>query len=423
MILAGGQGDRLSILSEERAKPAVPFGGRYRIIDFALSNCVNSGIHKVGVLTQYRPRSLNEHIGIGRAWDLDRSDGGVSLLQPYLGREDADWYSGTADAVYQNLFFIEEYRADFVLVLAGDHIYQMAYDDLVEFHRVKQADVTVGLYEVPIEEAHRFGIVTVDDSGRVVAFDEKPAKPKSNLVSMGIYVFSKDVIIARLSEDAEREGSHHDFGRDIIPHMIASGDHVFGYRFQGYWRDVGTIDALWRANMDLLEDVPELNLYQRDFPLRTKSLDLPPAKVGPWGRPERSLLSEGCIVNGFVYRSVLSPGVYVERDAVIRDSVIFNDCRIERGANIERCIIDKEVRVGEWSCIGFGDDFTPNRQRPDLLDSGLTIVGKRAHLPPYIRVGRNCLIGPGVGPEQLPQDYLPSGETVRLERGRSRLHV
>lgn len=413
MILAGGQGDRLSILSEERAKPAVIFGGRYRIIDFALSNCVNSGITRVGVLTQYRPRSLNDHIGIGRAWDLDRAGGGVSLLQPYLGRESSDWYQGTADAVYQNLYFVEESRAEQALILAGDHVYKMAYDELIAFHRAHEADVTVPVYEVPPEDASRFGIITCDEDHRIVAFDEKPSQPTSNLVSMGVYVFNRDVLIEQLVEDARRESSH-DFGRDILPTMVQDRCYaLYGYPFSGYWRDVGTIESYFQANMDLLEDLPELDLYEPTGRIRTPVTGYPPAKIGRHAYLARSLVESGCIINGHVEHSVLSPGVYVEEGAVIRDSIIFDDCHVEWGTVIEHCILDKEVHVSQNCFLGYGDDYSPNQERPDVVNCGITIVGKRARLLPGTRVGRNCVVGPGVVAGGIDGDYIPSGVTLR----------
>lgn len=413
LILAGGQGDRLSVLSEERAKPAVVFGGRYRIIDFALSNVVNSGLSQVGILTQYRPRSLNDHIGIGRPWDLDRSGGGVTLLQPYLGRESSDWYRGTADAVFQNIYYLEETRADIVLILAGDHIYKMNYDELIAYHQEKEADVTVPLYEVPLEEAHRFGVLTVDDDGRIVEFLEKPEQPKSNLISMGIYVFNKQMLIEQLVEDARRNTTH-DFGRDIVPSMVDEGCGAYGFKFQGYWRDVGTIESYYDANMDLLEDLPQLNLYDPDTYIRTGLPEYPPAKVGRRAYTSRSLLNPGCIINGHVEHSVLSPGVFVEEGAVVRDSIIFDDTRIESGAIVERSIVDKEVLVGKNAYVGYGDDWSPNRERPDIVHDGITIVGKRAKLPPYVRVGRNCVIGPNVIASTTGDDgYIPSGTTIR----------
>lgn len=414
MILAGGQGDRLSVLSEERAKPAVIFGGRYRIIDFALSNCVNSGITKVGVLTQYRPRSLNDHIGIGRPWDLDRAGGGVSLLQPYLGREASDWYRGTADAIYQNLHYVEESKAELALILAGDHVYKMAYDELIAYHRAKGADVTIPVCAVPSEEASRFGTLFLGDEDRIIAFDEKPQQPQSNLVSMGIYVFNKDMLMRSLVEDAERDESEHDFGGDVVPFLVTDPTvKLYGYRFSGYWRDVGTIEAYYQANMDLLDDIPEFNLYDPDSRIRTRVTGYPPAKIGRHAEISRSLLELGCIINGRVEHSVLSPGVYVEAGAVVRDSIIFDDTRIEAGAVIDRSIVDKEVVIGSDCIIGYGDDWSPNRERPDVVSCGITIVGKRAQVPPGIRLGRNCVIGAGVAMPGSPGEYVASGTTFR----------
>ena len=415
LILAGGQGDRLSILSEQRAKPAVIFGGKYRIIDFALSNCVNSGITVVGVLTQYRPRSLNNHIGTGRPWDLDRDGGGVHLLQPYLGPEHADWYRGTADAVYQNLFFVEEAQVDDVLILAGDHIYTMQYDVLIEWHRTRGADVTVPVYDVPLAEASRYGLLEMDDEQRVIDFQEKPPEPRSTCASTGIYVFNKDVLVERLQADADDPDSTHDFGRNILPKMIGRYN-VYGYKLDGYWRDVGTVDAYWQANMDLLVDLPELNLYDPATAIRTREPRYPPAKIGPRAYVARSLLNSGDIVNGHVEHSIISPGVYIEDGAVVRDSVVFDDCRIQRGAVVERAILDKEVHVGEGCVIGRPDDLTPNRERPELLTSGITIVGKRARLPAGAQIGSNCIIHPTVREDDFPQLWIASGETIRSKR-------
>src|SRR5579883_2191212 len=411
LVLAGGQGDRLSILSEERAKPAVIFAGKYRIIDFVLSNCMNSGITHLGVLTQYRPRSLNDHIGIGRPWGFDRDDGGISLLQPYLGRESSDWYRGTADAVYQNLYFVNESRADTVLILSADHIYTMAYDELIAYHRARNADVTIPVYEVPLEEASRFGIVHLDDDDRVIGFDEKPKPPTGTTASTGIYVFNRDVLVDRLVADAKRVSSH-DFGRDILPEML-DDYRVYGYVFHGYWRDVGTIDSYWQANMDLLVDLPEFDLYNPETAIHTRMLPLPPAKVGPQASLERSLITDGDIINGRVEHSVLSPGVYVEAGAVVRDSILFDDCRVERGALIERCILDKGVRVGAGAHLGAGDDYTPNKARPELLWSGISLVGKRSRLPDGLAIGRNVIITANVQEEDFTSNWVPSGETVR----------
>jgi glucose-1-phosphate adenylyltransferase len=421
IILAGGQGDRLSVLSEERAKPAVIFGGRYRIIDFTLSNCVNSGITRVGVLTQYRPRSLNAHIGIGRPWDLDRG-GGVTLLQPYLGRESSDWYRGTADAVYQNLYYLEESRADQVLVLAGDHVYKMNYDELIAFHRKKEAEVTVAVYGMRPEEASRFGNVVLDDDDRVTGFHEKPPEPVSDLSSMGIYVFNKDTLIEQLLLDAKRIESSHDFGRDIVP-RVAEDLPVFGYRFEGYWRDVGTIEAYFDCNMDLLKELPDFNLYDMETPVRTTATGLPPAKVGRHAYLSRALVNVGCIINGHVEHSILSPGVYVEEGAIVRDSIVFDGAYVRAGAVVDRSIVDKEVQVGENCHVGHGDDLRPNQERPDIVDCGITIIGKRVTLPPGLRIGRNCVIGPGVVVPAVEDNYLASGTTLRVPRRESVFNV
>ncbi len=412
LILAGGEGDRLSVLSEERAKPAVIFGGHYRVIDFALSNCINSGIDRVGVLTQYRPRSLNQHIGIGRPWGLDRVGSGVTLLQPYVGRDSSDWYRGTADAVYQNLHYIEESRAELVLVLAGDHVYKMNYEELINHHRWKEADVTIPVCEVAMEQAGRYGTMVLDDEDRIVAFDEKPEEPRSSLISMGIYLFKKEVL-----EEVLVAGTHarmrDDFGSDIIPALMGRAS-LFGYRFRGYWRDIGTIEAYYDANMDLLEERPELDLYDSESEVLTSSSGLPPAKIGRRAYLSRSLISVGSTIKGHVEHSVLSPRVYVEEGAVIRDSIIFDGCLIQSGAIIDRSIVDKEVLVGKNCYIGYGDDLSPNQERPDIVNCGITIIGKRAKLPPSLRVGRNCVVGPGVSAIRIEDNYLASGRTLRL---------
>ncbi len=411
MVLAGGRGDRLSILSEERAKPAVVFGGKYRIIDFTLSNCVHSGIQKVALLTQYRPRSLNEHIGIGKPWDLDRMGGGIFLLQPYTGRRSSDWYKNTADAVYQNLEFIEESRAERVLVLSGDHIYNMRYNDMIAFHLARGADCTVAAMEVPLEDARRYGLIRLNQFSEVVEFVEKPARPQSNLASMGIYLFDKGALVEVLTRDAADPTSSHDFGRDIFPYMLGRYK-VYAYRFNGYWRDVGTVQSYWEANMDLLSDRPLLDLYDPEHPVLTRPQSRPPSKSGPHALITRSLVCDGCIINGAVRNSVLSRGVQVEEGAVVEDSIILDDCYIEAGAAVHRSIIDKEVRVQRASIVGWGEDFTPNEDEPDHLNTGITLVGKRATIPPGVKIGRNCKVYPGTLAEAFRQDLIPSGSTV-----------
>ena len=412
MILAGGQGDRLSVLSEQRAKPAVVFGGQYRIIDFALSNCANSEITKTAVLTQYRPRSLVNHIGSGRPWGLDTLDGSVQMLQPYLGRADMDWYQGTADAVYQNLYVIEESRAREVLILAGDHIYLTSYRNMIAYHRSQAADATVAVYSVPREEAHRFGVLDLDHSGRVVDFQEKPQQPRSPWVSMGVYVFNKDVLVEQLQADADLgDASKHDFGRDIIPRMYES-HRVFGYQYQSYWRDVGTIESYWSAHMDLLLENPPLNLDDSDIRLRTAGAIMPPAHFGERAEISNSLISPASQIHGTVRRSVISPGVVIEAGAEVRDSVIQHRCVIRAGAIVDKSILDKEVVVGRGAIVGTGEDNVPNVERPDIVNAGITVVGKRVTIPGGLHVGRNVVIGPGVHDELLERSVLASGASV-----------
>lgn len=410
VILAGGEGKRLSVLTYHRAKPAVPFGGKYRIIDFTLSNCVNSGISKVAVIPQYNPRSLARHIGVGKPWDLDRVVGGITLLYPFVSTNgDMHWYKGTADAVYQNLQFMQDSRIDEVLILSGDHVYTMHYEDMVKFHRQQRADITIGVTEVPWNETNRFGIVFLDDNNRVVAFEEKPSQAKSNLASMGIYVFNKDILFDVL-EDAHNRGLY-DFGSQVIPDAITRYQ-VYGYRYQGYWRDVGTIESYWQANMDLIVDLPQFNLYDPETEVRTLSVDMPPVKLGPRAQVSRSLISNGCIINGSVSNSVLSPHVYVEEGAHVMDSIIFHDTVIAQGAVVHRSIIDKECYIGPGCWVGCGEDYTPNKDEPDYLNCGITVIGKGARLPPGLRVGRNCKIDPGVKESDFPALSIPSGSSI-----------
>ncbi len=414
VILAGGEGERLSILSQERAKPAVPFGGKYRIIDFTLSNCVNSDIDDVVVLTQYNPRSLNDHIGLGRPWDLDRNRGGVKLLQPYIKRgRVAEWYGGTADAVLQNLDVIERYSADIVLVLAGDHIYKMDYQPFVAAHRRHRADVTIAVRPVPLAEATRMGILALDDNDRVIEWQEKPKQPKSDLASMGVYVFSKKTLRRWLSEDTV------DFGRDIIPKMLEADARVFGYRYGGYWQDVGTIQSFWEANMRLLDDEPDLDLYDKEWVIHTRSEERAPAKVGPTAQVHRSLISHGCVIAGTVVNSVLSPGVRVDVGAVVRDSIIMFDSVIRSGAVVDRAILDKEVVVGQGAIVGQGPyDDRPNKGEPGRLNTGITVVGKGAVIPRGVRIGRNVKIAANVRPADFAGRLVRSGESVEPKRGK-----
>jgi glucose-1-phosphate adenylyltransferase len=409
LILAGGEGERLSILSQVRAKPGVPFGGKYRIIDFALSNTVNSGLTDVGILTQYAPRSLIDHIGVGRPWDLDRSRGGVALLQPYIGRGRArDWYRGTADAVHQNVDFINDRDPELVLVLAGDHIYKMDYRPFIEAHRDLGAEVTCAVRTVPIEEAHRFGILDVDAAGRVTAFVEKPARPPSNLVSMGVYVFSWPALRELLDKDRP------DFGRDVLPWMVEKGRGVYAYEFGGYWQDVGTVESYWATSLDLLGDDPGIDLSDLGWLIYTRSEERPPACIGADARVSRSMISHGCVVDGLVEHSILSPGVRVEAGAVVRDSIVMFDAVIGEGAVLDRAIVDKEARIGAAARVGAGDEMTPNRDEPERLATGITLVGKRAQIPGGVEIGRNCRIDPGVREADFGRRRrVRSGDTVR----------
>ena len=415
VVLAGGEGERLSILSSVRAKPAVPFAGKYRIIDFTLSNCVNSGIDNVVVLTQYNPRSLNDHIGLGRPWDLDRNKGGVKLLQPYIRRgRVAEWYRGTADAVLQNINVIEHDAGDTVLILAGDHIYKMDYQPFITAHRRHRADVTIAVRRVPLSDATRMGILALDESNRVIDWQEKPKQPKSDLASMGVYVFSKRALRRWLREDLT------DFGGNVIPAMLEAGARVFGYRFDGYWQDVGTIQSYWEANLALLEDNPELDLYDREWLIHTRSEERASAKIGPTAQVHRSLISHGCVINGTVVNSILSPGVRVEVGAVVRDSIVMFDSVIRSGAVVDRSILDKEVVVGQGAIVGDGPDLdTPNKLEPSRLSTGITVVGKQSVVPRGARIGRNVKIGGGVRTTDYPARIIRTGGTVeRTERSR-----
>jgi glucose-1-phosphate adenylyltransferase len=415
MVLAGGEGERLSILSSVRAKPAVPFGGKYRIIDFTLSNCVNSDINDVVVLTQYNPRSLNDHIGLGRPWDLDRAKGGVKLLQPYIARgRVAEWYRGTSDAVLQNRSILEHSDADTILILAGDHIYKMDYQPFIAAHRRKRADVTIAVRRVPLAEASRMGILALDETDRIVEWQEKPKQPKSDLASMGVYVFSRKALLKWMDEERI------DFGRHVIPAMLDGGARVYGYQFAGYWQDVGTIQSFWEANMALLVDHPELDLYDKDWIIHTKSEERAPAKLGPTAQVHRSLISHGCVIEGTVVNSVLSPGVRVGVGAVVRDSIVMFDSVIGSRAVVDRAILDKEVTVGAGAIVGEGPDDTPNRQEPGRLNTGITVVGKQSSIPRGARIGRNVRVAEKVRTTDFVKKVIPSGASVDAGSSRRR---
>ncbi|MBN1218533.1 MAG: glucose-1-phosphate adenylyltransferase [Anaerolineae bacterium] len=414
VLMAGGAGSRLTVLSDKRAKPAVPFAGKYRIIDFTLSNCVNSGIYDVAVLTQYRPHSLNAHIGIGKPWDLDRQRGGVHLRQPYQGSSaDMDWYRGTADAVTRNLDFIQEQEPDVVLILSGDHIYKMDYRPMLAYHEDKGADLTVAVMNVPLEETHRLGIMTVNRNMRIIEFHEKPKdRDKGTLASMGIYVFNTEVLVERLTEGSA-EAPRIDFGKDVIPSMIER-DKVYAYPFEGYWVDVGTLQSYWETNLALTDPLSDstLNLHDPKWIIHTRSEERPPVKLGPQAQVVNSLISNGCVVRGRVERSVLSPGVYVSPGALVRESVIINDTWIGPGAVVDRAIVDENVVIGTGTYLGYGEDLTPNREMPDKLNTGITVVGAGAQIPGGLRIGRNVLIHSDRLESDFPGAEITSGETV-----------
>jgi len=418
IILAGGTGERLGILAVERTKPAIPFAGKYRIIDFTLSNCVNSGIYSVAILTQYQPRSLADHIGIGTPWGFARPDSKIQLLNPYLAREeDRGWYKGTADAVYQNWQYVEEQETELVVILSGDHVYKMDYADMINFHRKNQADATIAVTRLPKDELLQFGTVTTDENQQVIGFQEKVKEPKSDLVSMGVYVFQKELLHQILEDDAQRRSSKHDFGRNIFPQLVGNCQ-LFAYNFEGYWRDVGTIRAYWEANMRLLESPPSIS-FTADWPIRTQE-DEPraPAVISRRGDVVNSMISHGCVIEGRVENSILSPGVRVAANAVVKYAVIMNDTVIGRESVVDFSILDKEVVVEAGSHVGIGNDFQVNREEPLILNTGLTVVGKGAKIPEGIKIGRNCAIAGNVTEKDFHGSIVQSGEAISPKRRR-----
>ncbi|MBR4434487.1 MAG: glucose-1-phosphate adenylyltransferase [Clostridia bacterium] len=379
MLLAGGQGSRLGELTKSMAKPAVPFGGKYRIIDFPLSNCVNSNIDTVGVLTQYEPLALNAYLGSGQAWDLDRNNGGVFVLPPYMSIDSGRWYSGTANAIYQNLPFIEQYDPDYVLILSGDHIYKMDYAKMLDHHIRMGADATIAVLNVPLDEAHRFGIMNTDDDGMIIEFEEKPSEPKSTKASMGIYIFNRELLRDYLIRDAADAFSEHDFGKNVIPAMIGGGQRVFAWEFSGYWRDVGTIASLWEANMDLLGASPRFDLYQKDWRIYSRSPVLPPHYIGGDASVEDSLITEGCIVHGSIRHSVLFAGVSIAPGAIVEDSVVMPNTVIGPGAVIKKAIIGEGVQIGGGAKIGC-ERRESDAPYDTALTGDITLVASSMHI-------------------------------------------
>lgn len=411
LLLAGGQGSRLGVFTKKIAKPAVLYGGKYRIIDFSLSNCINSGIDTVGVLTQYQPLKLNSHIGIGKPWDMDRMNGGVTILSPYMKEETGEWYKGTANAVYQNIDYVDKLSPNYVIILSGDHIYKMDYSLMLEAHKKNNADATISVINVPYDEASRYGIMNTDESGRIYEFEEKPRNPKSTLASMGVYVFTWEVLRNYLIRDDENKASEHDFGKNIIPMMLEEGRRMWSYRFTGYWRDVGTVQAYWESNMDLIKRVPEFNLYDPTWRIYTPNPVKPAHFISAGACVKTSLIAEGCMIYGTVRNSVLFPGVYVEKNAVIEDSIIMSNSRIGEFTEINRCIVGENVEIGRAVKIGKGENV-PNELKPSIYNSGITVVGERSCIPSDTHIGKNVMIDIGTVPEDFCSLVVPSGKSI-----------
>jgi glucose-1-phosphate adenylyltransferase len=412
MLLAGGQGSRLGVLTATKAKPAISFGGKYRIIDFPMSNCINSGVDTVGVMTQYQPLQLNQHIGIGIPWDLDRRNGGVTILAPHLRGDEGEWYTGTANAIYQNMDYIAKYNPDYVLILGGDHIYKMDYSLMLDFHKKNNCHVTIAALEVPIEEAGRFGVINTRDDSSIYEFEEKPPNPKSNLINMGIYIFDWGILREALIKDNK---VHHDsdFGKHVLPMLLNEGKRMFAYPYSDYWMDVGTIESYWNCNMDLVKTLPDFNLYDDFWRIYTDDDHQPPIYTSSAADVRTSLLSEGCEVFGNVYNSVLGPEVVVEEGAVVRDSIIMERTTVGRNARLERCIVDNSCIIGENVVIGDGENI-PNREKPKIYNTGITVLGEHTLIPDNVCIGKNCVL---YG-RTVYDDYKDS----RLESGESAVH-
>lgn len=399
MLLAGGQGSRLGVLTSNLAKPAVAFGGKYKIIDFPLSNCINSGVDTVGVLTQYRPLRLNQHIGIGIPWDLDRNIGGVTVLPPYEKSDNSEWYTGTANAIYQNLEFIDHYNPDYVLILSGDHIYKMDYENMLEYHKSCNADITLATYQVPWEEASRFGVVITDENNVISEFEEKPANPRSNKASMGIYIFSWKVLREALI--TMKDQPECDFGKHIIPYCHGNGNKVCAYDFKGYWKDVGTLGSYWEANMELVDIVPEFNLYEEFWKIYTATDAIPPQYIDAGGNASRCIIGEGTEIYGDVENSVIGSSVTIEAGAVVKNSIIMNGVTIGAGAYIDKAIIAEDVVVGANAKLGIGEEAV-NEFKPQIYSFGLVTIGEKSVIPDGVTIGKNTAI---LG-ETTPEDYL-----------------
>ena len=409
MLLAGGQGSRLGVLTANLAKPAVSFGGKYRIIDFPLSNCINSGIDTVGVLTQYQPLRLNTHIGIGIPWDLDRNNGGVTILPPYEKSENSQWYTGTANAIYQNLKYMESYNPDYVLILSGDHIYKMDYEVMLDFHKENNADVTIATMPVSMEEASRFGIVIADDDGKINDFEEKPEKPRSNLASMGIYIFSWPVLRDALISLKDQQSC--DFGKHIIPYCFKNNRQIYAYEFNGYWKDVGTLGSYWEANMELIDLIPEFNLYEEYWKIYTKNDVIVPQYIADEGHVERCIMGEGTECFGHVQNCVIGANVQIGRGAVIRVSIIMRDTVIGDNVTIDKSIIAENCKIGSNVELGFGDE-KPNVLNENIYGFGLVTIGEDSVIPDGVKIGKNTAISGETYIEDYQDGILPGGEVI-----------
>ena len=409
MLLAGGQGSRLGVLTEKVAKPAVAFGGKYRIIDFPLSNCINSGIDTVGVLTQYQPLRLNTHIGIGIPWDLDRNVGGVTVLPPYEKNGNSDWYTGTANAIFQNMAYMETYNPDYVLILSGDHIYKMDYEVMLDYHKANKADVTIACMPVPIEEASRFGVMITDGAGRITEFEEKPEHPRSNLASMGIYIFSWKTLKESLM--ALKDQPNCDFGKHILPYCRDNGKRLFAYEFNGYWKDVGTLGSYWEANMELIDIIPEFNLYEEFWKIYTKGDIIRPQYISGESVVERSIIGEGAEIYGEVHNSVIGADVTIEKGAVVRDSIIMKHTRIGAGSQIDKSIIAESVDIGENVVTGVGEE-APNVLKPAVYGFGLVTIAENSVIPSGVKIGKTTAISGETTVVDYPDGELVSGGAI-----------
>lgn len=409
MLLAGGQGSRLGVLTSKVAKPAVAFGGKYRIIDFPLSNCINSGVDTVGVLTQYQPLRLNTHIGIGIPWDLDRNIGGVTVLPPYEKSANSEWYTGTANAIYQNIDYIDSFNPDYVLILSGDHIYKMDYEVMLDFHKENNAEVTIAVMPVPMEEAKRFGVMITDENRQITDFEEKPENPRSNLASMGIYIFNWKTLKNALVVNSEQQAL--DFGKHIIPYCHRQGAPLYAYEFNGYWKDVGTLSSYWEANMELINIVPEFNLYEEYWKIYTRSTILPPQYISSDSVIEKSIIGEGSDIRGEVYNSVIGCGVTIGKGTVIRDSIIMNETYIGENCEFNKAIIAENVEIGNEVKLGVGDE-APNETDPHIYNSGMVTVGEKSVIPEKVAVGKNSVIFGITTLEDYDNCYLASGKTL-----------